>query len=280
MFPKRSILLIINPLLSKNQELLGGIYIGKNELTDAFDEETIEFLEIFSSYVGISIDNSLLFEKIKKEEDIKNNLKRYLSDQVVETISGDTTLQLGGKEEDVSIMFIDIRSFTPLSSNLEAKEIVEILNSFFTFVSEFIFKHNGTLDKFIGDCVMVIFGAPIIFDNHADEAVQCGLEIKKNYLKEFKKTIKKKFNIDMDIGIGINSGSAIVGNIGTEKRMDFTAISDTVNVAERIESVSKHAQVLISPWTKKKLKNKYKIEQIGEKQLKGKAKPIMVYEVK
>lgn len=272
--------LIVNPLLSKNQDLLGAIYIGKNELSNAFNSETIEFLEIFSSYVGISIDNSLLFQKIKKEEDIKNNLKRYLSDQVVETISEETTLQLGGKEEDISVMFIDIRSFTPLSSNLEAQQVVEILNSFFTFVSEYIFKYNGTLDKFIGDCVMVIFGAPIQSSKHADEAVQCALDIKKAYLKEFKKSIKKRFKIDMDIGIGINSGIAIVGNIGTPKRMDFTAISDTVNVAERIESVSKNSQVLISPWTKEKLKGKYKIEEVGEKQLKGKAKPIMVYEVK
>ena len=270
---------MLSPLLNKNMDFVGAIYIDRNKRFTSFSDSDLDLMKIFSSYVSISIENSQLFAKVRKEEHIKNNLKRYLSSSIVDTVSLEADLKLGGHEEDISIMFIDIRNFTPLSEKLSPDEVVSLLNGFFNFTAEYIFKYKGTLDKFIGDCVMTIYGAPIKDEDHADNAVKTALEIRDYFLKDFRKQIKKDFKLDIDIGIGINSGPAIVGNIGTDDRMDYTAISDTVNTAERIESKSRDGAVYISRATRSRLKCKYKIISKGEMTLKGKAEPQEVFEV-
>jgi adenylate cyclase len=270
---------IMSPLLNKDMEFMGMIYVDRKLKFTSFNENDIDLLKIFSSYVSISIENSQLFDKVREEEKIKINLNRYLSPAIADMIAKSVDIKLGGKEMDISIMFIDIRNFTPMSEKLKPKEVVSLLNNFFEFTAQYIFKYNGTLDKFIGDCVMTIYGAPINDKLHADNAVQTALDIKKNFLKQFKKMAKKEYNVELDIGIGINSGPAIVGNIGTSQRMDFTAISDTVNTAERLESNSKNASIYISESTKNKLKGKYKIISKGEMKLKGKENLFKVFEV-
>ncbi len=270
---------ILSPLLNKSMEFIGAIYIDREMKVLPFTENEKDLIKIFSSYVGISIDNSQMFQKIQVEEKIKNNLKRYLSSSVADAVSKMPELTLGGSEKIISIMFIDIRNFTPLSEKLSPTEVVGLLNRFFSFASEYIFKYKGTLDKFIGDCIMTIFGAPIDDEEHADNAVRTAIEIRDHFLKKFKKEVMKEVGVELDIGIGINSGPAVVGNIGTDQRMDFTAISDAVNTAERLESQSRNASVYISEATKNRLKDKYKIIEKDPMKLKGKAEPVKVFEV-
>ena len=183
-------------------------------------------------------------------------------------------------KKEVSILFSDIRNFTSISEELEPKLLIKMLNSYMEPMVESITKHKGTLDKFIGDAIMAYFNAPLHVENHADMAVLSALEqIKK--LKELNIILKKEFNIELKIGIGINSGSAIVGEMGTKQRSDYTVIGDSVNIASRVEDLTKNydANIIITQETKDLLKYEYEFKELDTIVVKGKHQKITIYEV-
>lgn len=214
------------------------------------------------------------------KKSIEKAFSKYVAPQVVDEISKEGTyeLKLGGENRTVAVLFVDIRGFTPLSESLEPEQVVDILNGYLELTTASIFRHGGTLDKFIGDATMAVFNAPFDAEDYVYRAilaawdiVQGGNRIEKEYLKRYGKHV--------GFGVGVNCGPAVVGNIGCEFRMDYTAIGDTVNTAARLEANAPRGTVYISEEVYKQVKDRITTEPVGEIPLKGKSKGVFVYSV-
>jgi adenylate cyclase len=211
---------------------------------------------------------------------IKDLFSRYVSEEVVKQIMNSPSLRLEGKRQEISVLFCDIRNFTPRAEKEDPENIVAILNAYFGEMSNIIFQHGGMVDKYLGDGIMALFGAPINQPGHADRAVSCAIKMQNriHYLNQ--KEIMEGES-PLVIGIGISSGVSIIGNVGASNRIEYTAIGDPVNTAARIEPLNKEYQtrVLISESTKNKLQGTYKIHFVGKIQLKGKSEYTGIYAV-
>jgi adenylate cyclase len=219
-------------------------------------------------------------EERKERNRVTGIFGRFVAQSVVdELLQSGEDVKLGGSRKDITLIFVDIRGFTPMSERLEPEQVIQVLNEYLDVCTRAIFKFNGTLDKFMGDGVMAMFGAPISFDNHPEMAVRSALEMK-SQADILEQKLIKNYGIGVKFGLGINSGPAVVGNIGSEGlRLDYTAIGDTVNLSARLESNAKPGQILISENTYARVKDLFQIEPVGEIKVKGKEKPVMVYEV-
>lgn len=220
-----------------------------------------------------------LLETLKKRK-ILNAFKKYVAPEVVDEISskGDFTLKLGGEKRHIAVLFVDIRGFTPMSEGLSPEEVVEILNEYLNLTTNAIFKNKGTLDKFIGDATMAVFNAPFDLDDYVFKAVSAAIDIAKGS-DELEKRLMARFGKSVSFGIGVNCGDAVVGNIGCEYRMDYTAIGDTVNTAARLESNARRGQILISKEVYDLVKDRVDAEEIGVIPLKGKSQEVFVYQL-
>lgn len=185
---------------------------------------------------------------------------------------------LGGENRHIAVLFVDIRGFTPMSESLQPEQVVEILNEYLTLTTTSIFKNGGTLDKFIGDATMAVFNAPFDLDDYIYRAVCTALDIAAGS-DELEKKLMQRFGKSVSFGIGVNCGPAVVGNIGCDFRMDYTAIGDTVNTAARLESNAKRGQILISSEVYEAVKDRIEATRIGVIPLKGKKDGALVYEV-
>ncbi|KRF43432.1 adenylate/guanylate cyclase domain-containing protein [Paenibacillus sp. Soil787] len=219
-------------------------------------------------------------EERKERNRVTGIFGRFVSKSVVdELLQSGEDVKLGGSRKDISLIFVDIRGFTPMLERLEPEQVIQVLNEYLDVCTKAIFKFNGTLDKFIGDGVMAMFGAPIEYDNHPEMAVRAAIEMK-SQATILEQRLIEKYGIGVKFGLGINSGPAVVGNIGSEDlRLDYTAIGDTVNLSARLEANAKPGQILISEQTYARVKDLFEIESIGEIKVKGKEKPVTVYEV-
>lgn len=217
----------------------------------------------------------------RNKEKIKQAMGKYLSQDIMKNVvSNIDDLKLGGKRAIVTVLFSDIRGFTSLSEKMTAEEVSVILNEYFAEMEPIITKYNGVINKFIGDAVMALFGEPIQDINHPQNAVKCAYEMLKKveYLRE-KWILEGKPKIE--IGVGINTGEVFIGNIGTETRMEYTVIGDTVNLASRIESYNKvyKTNLLVSSSTYEHISDIADVIKISEVQIRGKAKKMNIYEV-
>lgn len=217
----------------------------------------------------------------KNKEKIKQAMGKYLSQDIMKNVVQNIDdIKLGGKRANVTVLFADIRGFTSMSEKMTAEEVSVILNEYFTEIEPIITKYNGVINKFIGDAVMAIFGEPIQDINHPQNAVKCAYEMLKTVDRlQDKWLFEGKPKIE--IGIGINTGEAFVGNIGSEKRLEYTVIGDTVNLASRIESYNKvyRTNFLISSSTYSYVSSMADVIKISEVQIRGKAKKMDIYEV-
>lgn len=220
---------------------------------------------------------------LKERETVKSAFASYVSHQVVDTIlrTGVTPI-LHGERRRVTVLFCDIKGFTSMSERLKPETVVEILNSYFEKVVDIIFKYQGTLDKFMGDGLMAIFGAPAEDPFQEEHAIRAALEMKA-VLRDLSDQFLKQHDLTFGIGIGINSGIAIVGNIGSSKRMDYTAIGDTVNLAARLESKTRelNADILISEETCNAVRGAFPggLEKVGSLTVKGRENAVTTYAV-
>lgn len=217
----------------------------------------------------------------RNKEKIKQAMGKYLSQDVMKNVVRNIDdLKLGGKRAVVTVLFSDIRGFTSLSEKMSAEEVSMILNEYFAEMEPIISKYNGVINKFIGDAVMALFGEPIQDSNHAENAVKCAYEMlrKVEYLRE-KWLFEGKPKIE--IGVGINTGEVFIGNIGTETRMEYTVIGDTVNLASRIEGYNKvyKTNLLVSSSTYEYISGIADVIKISEVQIRGKSKKMNIYEV-
>jgi class 3 adenylate cyclase len=218
--------------------------------------------------------------RLVEETKARASLSRYLPADVVELVLADPgRLALGGARRDVTVVFADVVAFTRLSETLAPERAVALLNELFTIATEIVHRHGGIVDKFIGDCVMAVWGAP---EARADDPVRAVRAA--HDLRRWVETANRKWRADLgaeiQIAIGINTGPAVAGNVGSDKRMDYTVIGDTVNVAARLEAMAAPGQILLSDATRARLGEAFALQALGERTLPGRRAPTPVYEVR
>ena len=217
----------------------------------------------------------------RNKEKIKTAMGKYISEDIMKNVVKNIDeIKLGGKKANVTVLFADIRGFTSMSEKLTADEVSLILNEYFTEIEPIVTKNNGVINKFIGDAVMAIFGEPIQDENHPKNAVRCACQML-DKVKELQKKWLNEGKPKIEIGIGVNTGEAFVGNIGSEKRMEYTVIGDMVNLASRIEGNNKiyKTNLLISSSTYAHVKSIVDVVKISNVKIRGKEKEIDLYEV-
>jgi adenylate cyclase len=217
----------------------------------------------------------------REKRKYRKTLLKYLSPQLVETIMEDFNwASLRAEKRNLTVLFSDIRGFTSISEKLPPEAVVATLNEHLNMMVSVIFKHHGTLDKFVGDCVMAFWGAPLAQPNHAELAARAALDMIEE-LEKLNRKWQSEGRPTLQIGVGVNTGEMLFGNIGSEQRMDFTVIGDNVNLGSRLESATKelHATIVISDATYRQIREKAQVRPLGEISVKGKARKIVVYEL-
>jgi len=217
------------------------------------------------------------FTEIQDRKALKSAFSHYVSKEVVEEIAKNpTALKLGGEQKNITAFFADIANFTGWSEGAKPEELVTQLNEYFSALSEIVMRNQGTVDKFEGDAIMAFWGAPLALENHAELACKTALECRYR-LEELNNTWDRKINIR----IGINSGPAVIGNIGSRDRFDYTAIGDNVNLAARLESINKFyaTQIIISENTRRAIGNSFELRRVDLIRVKGKSEPIEIFEL-
>lgn len=272
---------ICSPLRNKDQKTIGVLYVGTNVLTNIFSNNDVELMEAFANHAAISIENAKLYEERRRREHLKSALERYVSKQIAERIiSNDATgdIRFVPEKREVTVVFSDIRGFTTLAERLSPEDMVEILNRYFTKMIDVIFHYGGTLDKFMGDSIMALFGAPESSGEDAVHAVQAAIDMQAT-AKLFNEEQAALGKPQITVGIGINTGPVVVGNIGSDQRMEYSAIGDDVNLASRLQGIARGWQILISKATYDKVKKHVKTNRLEPITVKGKTKPVEIYEI-
>jgi adenylate cyclase len=268
--------------LWNRQRVIGAVQVDSPIHIGRFTEEDLDLLTALANFAAVAIERAQLAEKIEQERKIRTKMERYHSPAVIDeivkgVISADETEI---RNAEVSILFADISGFTTVSETKTPDEVSAFLSNFFTAAVDAIFAYGGTLDKFIGDAVMAFFGAPIPQDDHADRAILAGMMMQER-IDRWNEERATTGLPPVRIRVGINSGPAVVGNVGTEKRVDYTVLGSSVNIASRLESgVAKPGQLVISQNTLDRIVGSFDTEPLGEFALKGLQQKMPVYAVK
>jgi adenylate cyclase len=268
--------------LWNRQRVIGAVQVDSPIHIGRFTEEDLDLLTALANFAAVAIERAQLAEKIEQERKIRTKMERYHSPAVIDEIvrGAATTDEDEIKIADVSILFADISGFTTISETKAPEEVAAYLSNFFSAAVDAIFQYSGTLDKFIGDAVMAFFGAPIPQEDHADRAIMAGLMMM-DRVDEWNQQREREGLPLVRIRVGINSGPAVVGNVGTEKRVDYTVLGSSVNIASRLESgVAKPGQLVISQNTLDRTMSSFDTESLGEFALKGLQQKMPVYSVK
>lgn len=265
------------PLWNRN-EVIGVLYVD-NPRSKRFLSEDLDVLTALAAYAAVAIEQARLSEQLLQETKRRERLQRYHSPGVVNRIlHGGTGIDAPFmmQQRDVTVMFCDLVSFTALSEIMEPYQVAQVLNQFFTKMADVIFEFEGTLDKFIGDAILAVFGAPFEQADHADRAVEAAVAMQRT-LEQMNREPGVR---QMQMRIAINSGTAMAGDIGSPRRREFTVLGDVVTIASRIESsIAKPGQIVISRDTLDRLKRKVNATSLGQVELRGKQNEIEVFEV-
>lgn len=233
------------------------------------------FVLLVNDRTGMVLLEEARQAEAQRRQEVSDLFGRYMAPRIVDQILKDPdTVRLGGARQDVTILFADIRGFTAISEQRPPEEIVAILNRYLALATREILAELGTLDKFLGDGLMAIFNAPVPVPNHEAAAIQAALSMQANLA-----SMPERFPAQVGYGIGIHTGEAIVGNIGTAELMNYTAIGDAVNVASRLQSEAHPGQVLISDSTYRRVAGRFEVEHLGERPVKGRTQPVTMYRV-
>ena len=255
------------PLLGE-KSVRGALYVDVLKGKKQFKQNDLQLLTTIANLAAISLEEANLRDKIRKETEARQSLMRYHSPQVVEKIIKDKG-DIKVNEMMITVLFIDIKDFTRLSESIGPLESVKLLNEYFDIITDIVFQYNGSIDKYIGDAAMAMFGAPFTSLDYTEKAVHAAIDI----LRALKKLNK------YDVRIGINTGPAVIGNIGSAKRLEYTSIGDTVNVASRLEKMVAPGKIYIGETTYKYIKDIFKTKPVSRQTVKGKTMEVNVYEV-
>ncbi|HWC20512.1 MAG TPA: adenylate/guanylate cyclase domain-containing protein [Terriglobales bacterium] len=267
------------PLLGRGK-LFGILYVDNLERPHAFTQDEWNIFALLATQAGAAIDTLAAHEQIAQQATQRAALERFLAPEVVEMVARNPKdIRLGGVNQKVTIVFADIRDFTTLTEKMKPEKVVEILNHYFTHVTEIIFDHGGTLDKFLGDGVMAVFGAPVSKGNDAENAVRAAQAIQR-LVVELNRDAQARQWPQIRVGIGINTGIVTAGNVGSPRRIDYTVIGDSVNTASRLMSNAPAGKILISEDTASDLDlDTFALRMLRPLRVKGKSKAVRCFSV-
>jgi adenylate cyclase len=266
------------PLLTKG-DLKGVLFLDTRERTNAFSEKDLKILSGIASQAAIALENADLARKIEAEAVTRAELSRFLSPAVAEmVVKGQVELLRAGRLAEVSVLFADIRGFTTMAESESPQETVLMLNAFFTAMAQVIFRNEGNLDKFIGDCVMAVWGSPSSHPDDAARALRAAMEMQAE-VEALNRTRTAAGQRPISIGVGVNTGQAVVGYMGSNERHEYTAIGDSVNIAARLCSMAKPGEVLATELSVKKAGRGFEAIALPAAQVKGKEKDVVIYRV-
>jgi adenylate cyclase len=267
------------PLIGSENRVLGVLYVDNFSLK-RFGESDLDFLIAFSGIAAVALENGQLAERIKKEALVRSNFERFFTPHLAARIaSSPDAVKLGGDKRLVAILFSDIRGFTALSETMNPDTMAKLLTEYFTEMVECVFRHGGTLDKFIGDAVMAQWGAPLGERDDCDRAMQAALD-RMEELDRLNARWKAEGRPVLQIGIGLNVGDVFAGNIGSDRRLEYTVIGDPVNISSRLCGAAGPGEILISDPFKRALGSPPPLEPLPPMELKGKSQPLPVFRVK
>jgi adenylate cyclase len=236
---------ICAPLIADTR-VHGALYADRLDPFTTFTRDDLELVSAVAAQTAVAVENARSHARLAREEVARANYSRFLPEYVVQQIlENPDSFKLGGVNQTVTVLFADIRGFTRLSENAQPERIVQLLNNFFTAMSDVIFKHGGTLDKYLGDGLMALFGAPTATPDDACNAVSAAVRMQRQ-MDEINAQLRAEGLSEIAIGIGLHTGVATVGYIGSERRSEYTAIGDTVNLAARLEQNARGGQILLS----------------------------------
>jgi adenylate cyclase len=266
------------PLLSKDKAL-GVIYVDCRESMKLLREDDLELLNAVAAETSIAVDNAATHKRLLREELARAKYRRFMPAHVVdEILKSPNTLMLGGTNSCITALFSDIRGFTSMSEKLSPQVVVQILNQYFAEMTPIVFEYQGLLDKFMGDGLMALFGVPYACDEAASNAVASAIAMQRR-MEEVNEDLAEAGLAEIAIGIGINTGTATVGYIGSRERTDYTAIGDTVNIGARLEKQAKAGQIIISNFTREAIGDDFPLKPSGEIRVKGRQEPVRIFEV-
>jgi len=268
------------PLMAGGEQVLGLLYVDNLTSTNSFSDEDLQFLIAFGGLAAIAIKNSRFAEQIQREAMVRSNFERYFAPNVAAEIAQQQgAVKLGGDKRPVTVLFSDIRGFTTMSETMSPEGIAGLLSDYFTEMVDIIFSHGGTLDKFMGDAIMALWGAPIAHADDPDQAVQAAIAMQRAIVGLNEKW-EKEGRPKIGVGIGINYGDSFAGNIGSHLRLEYTVIGDTVNVASRLCSNAKGGEILISDPFYQVTREKPDVDAREPLSVKNRAQAVPVWSVK
>lgn len=269
---------ICAPLVTESN-VHGVLYADRLDPFATFSQEDLELISAVAAQTAVTVETIKAHRKLAREEVARANYSRFMPEYVVkQLLERPDSFRLGGVTQTVTVLFADIRGFTSISEHENPEKVVRLLNRYFTAMTEIIFEFGGTLDKYIGDGLMALFGAPTATAEDAKHAVQTAVAMQKRVLY-LNRELRSESLPDVQIGIGLHTGEATVGYIGSEKRSEYTAIGDTVNLAARLESNAQPGQILISDVTAKLCENLFPMTAHSPLTVKNRLQPVALFEV-
>lgn len=267
------------PLLGSQGKVLGIIYLDSLGAGHAFSEEDLEFFTAFAGMAAVAMENGQLIERMRREAVVLSNFQRYFAPDLARQIAGqEGEIQLGGAKRQVVVLFSDIRGFTQISERMSPDQIAGLLTDYFTEMVEIVFRYGGTLDKFMGDALMALWGAPIARIDDADRATRAAIAMQQA-LRQLNVRWQQQGRPALAVGIGLNAGEVFAGNIGSERRLEYTVIGDAVNVAARLCAQAGPGEILIAEPLHAVLSQPPPVSTLTPVPLRGKSRPVPVYRV-
>jgi adenylate cyclase len=257
----------------------GAIYADRLDPFAAFTPDDLELISAVASQTAVAVENVRAHQRLAREEVARANYGRFLPEYVVkQMLENPESFKLGGVNQTITILFADIRGFTRLSEHAQPEKVVHLLNKYFSAMTDIIFAHGGTLDKYLGDGLMALFGAPTATPDDATNALNAAVAMQRRVLG-INEDLRSEGMPEVAIGIGLHTGEAVVGYIGSERRSEYTAIGDTVNTASRLESNSKGGQILLSDATARAARSRYQLVPREPIAVKNRVQPVPLFEV-
>jgi adenylate cyclase len=260
------------------EEIIGALFLESTQAVHVFSAADLELLMVVAHQAAIGIQRARMAARFEEEHRVRNFLAQFLDHRVVERISQHANSEeaLAPREQQVTILFSDIVSFTKLSEGLPPTEVASFVRQYLTVMTDIVFKHGGTIDKYIGDAIMALFGAPVVGEDDATAAVQAALEMRRTL-----PTIMPPGAVKTELRarFGINTGTVVVGTIGSKRRAEYTAIGDAVNVAARIQTFARPNEICIDEVTRAKTEARFVSEEIGMIDVKNRLQPLAIFKV-
>ncbi|MDY7227559.1 adenylate/guanylate cyclase domain-containing protein [Hyalangium rubrum] len=267
--------------LKVRDELLGVLYVDNLRIPERFSQEDLEFLSSFANQVAIALENSMLYRRIEQEAVVRSNYQRFFPPSALKRLEQSSSgMVLGARETEVTTLFSDIAGFTQMSSRMRPIEVVDMLNEYFPVMADIVFEQEGTLEKYIGDALMAIWGAPFSHPDDADRALWAAVRMQQE-LVPLNERRRARQQEEIRVHIGLNTGPVAAGNIGSNRFLQYATIGDTTNVASRVCSAAQSGEVLITQSTYDRLveRQRWKLELLPPVQVKGKDAPLTLYRV-